>query len=225
MGIADETVCIILAGGGGTRMASTDLHKVCFPIVGRPAIVRAIDTYKAAGLKRFIVIVGQMAQQVIATVCEAPPEVSFVYQADPGGTGHAASMAVDALSAQQYRGTAMIVMGDKVTRPEVVIRLLEHFERRQPDMLLTTAPKERGTSAGRVVRATDGRILGIVELADIRRARRTGKKLTLLGRKLTGARVEQLSRTVNLSMYTFWFPALREALTHLDARTPRGSCI
>jgi len=222
MGIAEETVCIILAGGGGTRMASTELHKVCFPIVGRPAIVRAIDTYKAAGLKRFVVVIGQMAQQVIATVCQAHPEASFVYQAEPGGTGHAAIMAVDALGAQRYRGTAMVVMGDKVTRTEVVLRLLEHFEQRQPDMLLSTAPKQRGTSAGRVVRGADGRVLGIVELADIRRARRTGRKLTLLGRKLSGARVEQLSGTVNLSMYVFWFPALREALTHLHARNAQG---
>jgi NDP-sugar pyrophosphorylase family protein len=56
-----DCVCIILAGGRGTRMASKDTHKVCFPIAGRPAIVRAIDTYKAAGLRRFLVVVGQMA--------------------------------------------------------------------------------------------------------------------------------------------------------------------
>ena len=64
-------------------MASADLHKVCFPIVGRPAIVRAIDAYKAAGLRRFLIVVGQKAAQVIAAVSQAHPEVSFVYQIDP----------------------------------------------------------------------------------------------------------------------------------------------
>ena len=86
MATHDTTACVILAGGRGSRMASADLHKVCFPIAGRPAIVRAIDTYKAAGLRRLVVVVGQQADQVMATVAEAHPEVQFVYQARPGGT-------------------------------------------------------------------------------------------------------------------------------------------
>ena len=90
-----DTVCVILAGGPGKRMASRDTHKACFPIVGTPAIVRAIDTFKAAGLARFIVVVGHMAEQVMATVATTHPDVTFAYQADPRGTGHAAAVAVE----------------------------------------------------------------------------------------------------------------------------------
>ena len=82
----DDIVCIILAGGRGKRMASEDRHKVCFPINGRAAIVRAIDTYKGAGLRRFVVVVGQMAEQVMATVAAVHPEVLFVFQGEPRGT-------------------------------------------------------------------------------------------------------------------------------------------
>ena len=82
----DDIVCLILAGGRGKRMASKDCHKVCFPIAGRPAIVRAIDTYKEAGLRRFVVVVGQMAEQVMAIVSAVHPEVLFVFQNEPRGT-------------------------------------------------------------------------------------------------------------------------------------------
>ena len=85
-----DIVCVILAGGLGKRMARAK-SKVCCSVLGRPAIVRAIDTYKSAGLGRFLIVVGQKAQQVLATVSDEHPEVSFAYQAKPLGTGHAAA--------------------------------------------------------------------------------------------------------------------------------------
>ena len=120
--------CIILAGGQGKRMSATGTHKVCFPIAGRPAITRAIDTYKTAGLRHFIVVVGQLAPQVIATVCQAHGEVQFVFQSEPNGTGHAAAVAAEALAAQGYVGPVMIAMGDKVTNPTTVRKLLDTFD-------------------------------------------------------------------------------------------------
>ena len=108
----NDIVCVILAGGRGKRMGSSDQHKVCFPIAGTPAIVRAINTYKEAGIRRFMVVVGQMAEQVVSTVAAAHPEVTFVCQTKPRGTGHAALVAVEALAAQGYAGGVMIVMDD-----------------------------------------------------------------------------------------------------------------
>ena len=112
----NQTVCVILAGGRGSRMASASRHKVCFPILGVPAIVRAVDTYKAVGLRRFMVVIGQMPEQVIQTVCDAHPDVSFVYQAVPRGTGHAAMVAAEALAAQGFDGNMMVVMGEAYLR-------------------------------------------------------------------------------------------------------------
>ena len=72
---------IILAGGKGTRMRSANLHKVCFPIDGRPAINRALDTYKSCGISHHIVVVGAMAGQVIETVGKEHEGAIFAYQA------------------------------------------------------------------------------------------------------------------------------------------------
>ena len=204
---ASHKVCIILAGGRGQRMASRRQHKVCFPVVGRPAIVRAIDTYKQAGLRRFLVVVGQMAEQVIATVATAHADVTFVYQEAPRGTGHAALVAAEALARQDFQGGAMVVMGDKVTRPRIVRRLLEHFAQTAADVVISTLPKQPRSTAGRVITGTGARILGTVELAEIQRAKRSGKKILLNGRPFTAGELEKRGRTVNASMYCFRFPA------------------
>ena len=55
-----------------------------------------------------------MSQQVLSTVAEVHPDVSFVYQANARGTGHAASCAVDVLKATGFDGDVLITMGDKV---------------------------------------------------------------------------------------------------------------
>ena len=211
----DQTVCVILAGGRGKRMASADRHKVCFPIAGTPAIVRAISTYKEAGLTRFLVVVGQMAEEVMSTVSAAHPETTFVYQAEPLGTGHAAAVAARALEQQGHRGDVMVVMGDKVTRPDVVTRLLTHFRESGADVVISTLPIGPKTTAGRVVRDDDGAILGVVELPDIRRARQTGVKIRLAGRRFSADEIEARSDTANVSMYAFRFAALRRVLKRL----------
>ncbi|MBN1554357.1 MAG: NTP transferase domain-containing protein [Phycisphaerae bacterium] len=217
-----DIACVILAGGRGKRMSSSDLHKVCFPIVGRPAIVRSIETYKAAGLRRFLVVVGQMADQVIATISAAHPEVTFVYQADPLGTGHAATVAADALASQADVRAALITMGDKITRPEIVRTLIERYRRSLADVVMSTLPKSPTSTAGRVVMNSDGRVLGIVEKADIDRARERKEKIHLGGHDFTAAGVEKNSDSVNASLYLFKFDRLREALGRIHANNAQG---
>lgn len=218
----DDIVCVILAGGRGKRMASQDRHKVCFPIAGRPAIVRAIDTYKEAGLRRFVVVVGQMADQVMATVSAVHPEVLFVFQCEPRGTGHAALVGVEALAAASSQGHVMIVMGDKVTHVDAVRRLLQRYREGQPDLLLTTLPKGAESSAGRVVEDETGAVLGLVETPDLRQGKATGRPLRLGGREFSAEQIEAESQTVNASMYLFRFGMLREALRHLSPSNAQG---
>ena len=218
----DDIVCLILAGGRGKRMASQDRHKVCFPIAGRAAIVRAIDTYKEAGLRRFVVVVGQMAEQVMATVSAVHPEVLFVFQNEPRGTGHAALVGVEALACLGSCAHVMIAMGDKVTRAEVVRRLLQRYHERQPDLLMTALPKVAETTAGRVVQDEQGVVLGLVETADLRQAMATGKPILVGGRSFAAAAIEAHSQTVNASLYLYRFEKLREALRHLSPSNAQG---
>ncbi len=211
-----DTVCVILAGGRGKRMSSRDTHKTCFPVAGIPAIVRAVDTHKQAGIRRFVVVVGQMADQVMSTVSSKHPDVTFVYQPDPRGTGHAAAVAAEALATQAYEGDIIVVMGDQVTKPEVVRGLLDRFAQSKADLVVTTLPKRTQSSAGRVVLNDDGTPAGIVEVPDIQRAQQDGTSLQVGPVELSADELEARSTRVNISMYAFRFPRLLEAVRQLE---------
>lgn len=218
----DYDAVIILAAGQGKRMGSTDRHKVCFPIGGRPAIVRAIDDYKKAGLKRFIVVVGQMAGQVMETVSAEHPEVTFVFQSEARGTGHAAAIGCGSLAAAGFKGNVLITMGDKVVDPAVITELRESFEREGAALTMVTLPFKPGSSAGRVVLEGERGVLGIVEKKDLDRAEQSGRSVRLGSRSLSVDEIDTLSARANGSVYLFRFPVLWDALNILSPDNEQG---
>ena len=222
MGKVQDMVCVILAGGRGKRMGKATRPKACRPVAGRAAVVRAIDTYKAAGLQRFLVVVGHLAERVTAAVAAAHPDVEFAHQPAPRGTGDAAAVAADALAGRGSCAPVLIVMGDRLPRVEAVRRVLDRFGRARPDAVITTGAKTPGSTSGRVVIGDDGGVLGIVEPAEIRAAARARRKVHLAGRAFTAAQIEKRGETVNLSMYAFRFRALREALGGLRPDNAQG---
>ena len=161
----------MLAAGQGTRMRSNDTHKVCFEIAGEPAILRNMRAIEAAGITRFVIVVGAMAGQVISTVGARHPGAMFVYQAETLGTGDAARRAARALEGMGHRGPVFVTMGDKIIETQILRELLETFQSTGADMVFMTARKAPGDTEGRIVQAPGGAILGNVELRDIQRAR------------------------------------------------------
>jgi N-acetylgalactosamine kinase len=218
---ADPPVCVILAAGAGTRMRSRERHKVCFPIAGVPAILRTLRAAKAAGLRRLALVVGQMAEQVAGTVAPEHPEVAYVYQPQPRGTGHAAACAAAYLQAAGHDGDVMVTMGDKVLSPGVIERLVAMHAEGGADVTFAALPKDDKTTAGRIVRDGRGAVLGVVERAEIIRAAAEGRHIALAGRRLAPARVEA-SATVCASLYLFRAKAFYEAVAALEGGHPRG---
>lgn len=217
-----DIACVILAGGQGKRMRSTDRHKVCFPIAGTPAIVRTVGMFKSVGIEQFHIVVGAMAEQVIATVAETHGDVPFVYQPSPQGTGHAALCAMRVLDSAGFDGDVLITMGDKVVQPRVVQQLVERHRGDGAAMTLAALPKTPQTSAGRIVADAKGNVLGNVELADIEQARQKKRRLSLAGRSMTARQVEQRSDRVNASLYLFRAEVLRDALASLRSDNAQG---
>jgi len=217
-----DTACVILAGGSGSRMRSTDRHKVCFPIAGVPAIVRTVGMLKSVGVRRFLIVVGQMAEQVIATVATEHPDVAFVFQAKPRGTGHAVACAVAVLRASGHGGSVLVTMGDKVIQPHVVAAILDRHAETGADVTLAALPKSDQSTAGRIVTDSGGKALGIVELPDIRRARESRKKIRVGGKAMTAAQVERASASVNPSLYIYKAPVLYDAIGALSDDNAQG---
>lgn len=183
MGIENEIACVLLCAGKGTRMQSDAMHKVCFPLAGRPAINRIIDTFKGVGISRLVVVVGDKAGQVISTIAAEHPDVTYVYQGEQRGTGHAAQVAADSLERLGFKGLVMVTMGDKFIEPLAIRQLVESFVRTGSDLVFAVAPKADAPSAGRVLLDPEtGNVLTSIEVRDIQRARILGRFATLAER-------------------------------------------
>ncbi|MCG3178113.1 MAG: Galactokinase [Phycisphaerae bacterium] len=194
MSIEKEIACVILCAGKGTRMQSDTTHKVCFPIAGRPAICRILDTFKSVGIARVMAVVGDKAGQVMQTIAADHPAVSYVYQGDQKGTGHAAQIAADALERLGYDGLIMVTMGDKFIEPHAIRQLTEAYVRTGADLIFTVAAKADAPDAGRVILDARGeQVLASIEVRDIQRARILGGFARLAARGKAVAR-EQLRR-------------------------------
>ena len=86
-------------------MRSSTLHKVCFPIDGRPAINRALDVYKSCGIPHHIIVVGTMAALFVFVISKA----LLIQRKTPViGTGSFAGMTGRAKSSLNPEGTVFV---------------------------------------------------------------------------------------------------------------------
>lgn len=162
------TYSIIMAAGKGRRMRNNVIHKVCFQVAGVPAIHRALDAYNRLGISRNVVVVGELAGQVVETVGRKFGNAVFAYQPEARGTGDAARCGMEALSDTAEDARVLVAAGDKILNNSILAKLFEDFERTDADLAFVVSPSAHGaSSAGRVLFAAD-RPSAIVEMADIR---------------------------------------------------------
>ena len=162
-------VTIILAGGKGTRMGSSDKHKVCFDVLGVPVIIRALETYNLCGSVVNVVVIGAMAESVMATVNQRFPGTPYAFQEKPQGTGDAARKGAEILDRMRFDGDVLVVAGDKVIDPRVIRRMLATHAQSGADVTLATAKRPPNSSTGILLKSARGGILGILEEAERRR--------------------------------------------------------
>jgi N-acetylgalactosamine kinase len=150
-------------------MGSSDKHKVCFEVLGVPVIIRALETYNLCGAMLNVVVVGSMAESVMATVSRRFPGTPYAFQDRPLGTGDAARKGAELLERMRFDGNVLVVAGDKVIDPKVIRRLLASQEQSRADVTLATAKRSPGSSAGILLKSARGNIVGILEEAERRR--------------------------------------------------------
>ena len=129
MSDASPLFTIVLAAGKGRRMRNRYMHKVCFDIAGVPTIVRALDTFNRLGVTQNVVVVGDMAGQVVETVGERFSNVVFAYQPQALGTGDAARCGLQALAPVADDARVLVVAGDKIIDSGVLARLIAAVRR------------------------------------------------------------------------------------------------
>jgi N-acetylgalactosamine kinase len=160
---------IILAGGKGTRMGSSDKHKVCFEVLGVPVIIRALETYNLCGAMLNVVVAGMMAESVMTTVNRRFPGTAYAFQDQPLGTGDAARRGAGILERMRFEGDVLVVAGDKVIDPKVIRQMLRSHEHTGADVTLATAKRPPQSSTGILLKSARGNIVGILEEAERQR--------------------------------------------------------
>ncbi|HEC02123.1 MAG TPA: UDP-N-acetylglucosamine pyrophosphorylase [Phycisphaerales bacterium] len=158
-----ETVAIVLAAGGSTRM-NTKLAKVLHEVCGRPMLAYVLQACRKVGIKRMYVVVGFSADQVKSRFADAD-DVVWVEQKEQLGTAHAVMCCREYL--QDFEGQTLILCGDgPLLRSQTLRTLIEKHEAGQSAATLATALLEDPSGYGRIVRDAYGNIQGIVEHLD-----------------------------------------------------------
>ncbi len=153
---------IILAAGKGKRMKS-DIPKVLHHLNGRPMVHYVIDTARAIGSQKIVLIIGYKKEMVINATREYP--VEFTVQKEQLGTGHAVQQCESIF--RNYKGDVLILSGDvPLLTPYTLQELINTQEKEKPLATLLTAKMEDPTGYGRIVRNKNGYVTKIVEHND-----------------------------------------------------------
>ncbi len=160
---ARPAAAVILAAGKSTRM-KTELPKVMHEICGQPMLSYVLGACRAAGIERFLVVVG-FAKEAIISAYEGEPGVEFVEQIEQKGTGHAVSMCTPAL--QGFHGDVVVIAGDMpMIRPETLKTLIASHRAAGAGASIATTILDEPFSYGRIVRSSSGEFERIVEHRD-----------------------------------------------------------
>lgn len=132
------------------------------PIAGRPLLGYVLQSARAAGAGRVIVVVGTQKEQVMAAFEQ--DGVEFVVQAGQHGTADAVLACRDRLSDNEE---CVVLCGDApLIRPTTIQRLLQARQAVGADVAVFTARLADPAGYGRVVRAGGDFVERIVEKRD-----------------------------------------------------------
>lgn len=161
--MSKKRAAVVLAAGKGKRMKS-DLPKVLHPIDGRPMVSVILDTLVDMKFDRIIVVIGHKGEMVREALADYP--VSFAWQRDQLGTGHAVIMTAEDL--RDFDGDTLVVAGDvPFLSRRSIERLLSVHEHNEAAATCLSAVFDDPAGYGRIVREGDSDILkAIVEHKD-----------------------------------------------------------
>ena len=153
---------LVLAAGKGTRFASEtgqSFPKVLRPVLGRPMVAYVLDALRGAGIEEITLVVGFGADEVVR---EVGPSVSYVLQPEQKGSGHAVACVRDAF--RDFDGGLIVMCGDSpLFTAQSVRRIADEHTRTEAAVTLASTVLDDPLGYGRIVRNTDGAIVGIVE--------------------------------------------------------------
>lgn len=189
---------MILAAGKGTRLKS-ELPKALHRVAGQPMLAHLLDAVERLAPARTVVVAGYKFSDVKRFVGR---RASVARQARQLGSGHAVMAAERALNG--FHGTTLVLYCDTpAVTTRTLEKLLEVKRDRGSDCALLSSEMDDPTGYGRVKRAPDGRVTGIVEETD-------------------AAADEKSIREINVGGYAFDSKSLFGALKRVRPNEKKG---
>jgi len=196
-GTLPPVFAVVLAAGKGTRMKS-NRAKVLHTLCGVPMVNYVMEALRPLSAERLLVVVGHQAELVEAVLPEAAEPV---VQREQLGTGDAVRVALEVLEGEE-EGVLLVVNGDG---PLISERTLEELVERHRSAgvgaTVLVAELEDPRGLGRVVEEA-----GVVRIVEERDATEDERGIAL----------------VNLGLYAFGLPEIREAIGQLALENSQG---
>src|SRR5918997_1870400 len=188
---------VVLAAGKGTRMKS-NMAKVLHTLCGVPMVNYVIEAIKPLSPERLLVVVGHQAELVEAVL---PGDAGSVLQKEQLGTGDAVRVALEALEGED-EGVLLVVNGDgPLISDSTLGELVERHRSARVGATVLVAELEDPGGLGRVVEDA-----GVVRIVEERNA----------------SEAEREIRLVNLGLYAFNLPEIRDAIGRVEADSGQG---
>ena len=174
--------------------------KVLHTVAGRSLLGHVVEAAATLEPTHMVVVVGHGREHVVAHLAEVAPWVVTVVQEEQRGTGHAVRIALDAIP--DVTGSVVVLTGDTplLTGQTLVNLVAGH---RDASATVLTAVLADAAGYGRILRADDGALTGIVEDKDCTSA-------------------EREIREINSGMYAFEAGALRSSLGSIGTANAQG---
>ncbi len=194
---------VIMAAGKGTRMNNADKAKVMFAVNGKPMIEHVVDLALILEASHVIVIVGWQKDSVVNHLAAVfGSKVECVEQNPQCGTGHAVMQAE--LLLKNFAGDVLVLSGDvPLLSHDTSRHLIDYHRSSCAQATVLTAVLDDATGYGRILRNTDGSVLGIVEHKDADEEQRE-------------------IREINSGIYVFDAKLLFESLNHITPTNAQG---
>lgn len=164
---------VVMAAGQGKRMYSA-LPKVLHPLAGRPLVAHVLDAARALGPRALCLVVGHNGDGVQRAL--AAPDLTFVTQDPPRGTGDAIRIALAALPTLPSDCVTLVANADCPLIPAATLAAVAELAA-AGRLALLTARVADPSGLGRVVRDEHGAVRAIVEEKEAGPAERAGNEI------------------------------------------------
>lgn len=153
---------IILAAGKGSRMMS-DLPKPLLPVAGKSMLLHVIDAAEPLiSTSNMCIVYGHKGDVMQEHVKK--DGLKWVEQSPQLGTGDAVRVATDVVIDDS---PALILYGDvPLIQTKTLEKLKANFESNRAALTVLTAVLDNPAGYGRIVKGTDGKVVGVVEEKD-----------------------------------------------------------